>query len=108
MAADDNSVGICKKALKVSLYELFYCCECTIKPPMNLALKLFNTNLSRIEIPQPILQPLGSSHRNQYHPVIVRDKGLAMGVTVVQKMNAFRGYTVFLLSVTFGVIGHYF
>src|SRR5690606_32955058 len=75
---------------------------------MHLALELFNNNLSRIEIPQPIPQPLSTPHGNQDHPVIVSDKGLGMGVTVMQKMNAFGGYTVFLLSVTFGVIGHHF
>src|SRR5690554_4355337 len=75
---------------------------------MNLTLKLIRNNLSRIEIPQPILQPLRTPNGNQNHPVIVSDKGLGMGVTVMQKMNAFGGYTVFLLSVTFGVIGHHF
>src|SRR5690606_532072 len=99
MAADDNSVGICKKALKVSLYELFYCCECTIKPPMNLAFKLINNDLSCIEISQPIPPPLSTPHGNQDHPVIVSNKRLGMGGVIMEKVDAFRSFPIFLLDI---------
>ncbi len=79
-----------------------------MKSSMDLSLTVDMGHLSGIPVAQKVRKLLAATHRNQHHLIVVGDKGLGLGIFIVQKMHPFRVLPVGfgLLGIAFGIVRH--